>query len=508
MPIGTYVGRSCPTVPPLRDVMFRRPARSVLEAAVPAIDDRSLACVSKRLQNAQPLRIVFFGSSVTAGIRCKHTKQRSVNFPQQLQQLLEARYPLANVTIDVYGYPGASPSFMHACASTLMRTDGADMYVLEMTDNLSDGYAGVGKSIEALMAAVHERAPSAALVLLAPIPQRCVRALKRMKPFQHVPKTDASTTQILVEDCYSNSSVAASFEDVGAAHGITTISARHLVKEALFGNLAGATSTIGRYHYDAVHPNGAGHWELALALEHAIVRRAGTARIPSALQTSFCEPRLAGSLERANVFAPRQRPAGSMVCALGEDLQHYIVRASGWKFTVERNAQGLPKPGYIAVEPGATLDLCYRPDRKRSNKGMSNNVAVAWSLGYLMSYEHMGRARGECLGRGEGSSCTCGSRVFDAHWRLPVSQPHISRLKLLIHYARHDTSGSLVPEAARGMPDPVAAAAACPCTIRLTLLNETSSDAKKFKLVSLMSGFYTGTIVSDAVGWAARYGVM
>ena len=50
--------------------------------------------------------------------------------------------------------------------------------------------------------------------------------------------------------------------------------------------------------------------------------------------------------------------------------------------------------------------------------------------------------------------------------------------------------------------------AACPCVIRFTLLNTTDSDAHRFKLVSLMSGFYTGTIVSDAVGWAARYGIM
>ena len=38
--------------------------------------------------------------------------------------------------------------------------------------------------------------------------------------------------------------------------------------------------------------------------------------------------------------------------------------------------------------------------------------------------------------------------------------------------------------------------------------NATDSGEYKFKLVSLMSGFYTGTIVSDAVGWAARYGIM
>ena len=56
--------------------------------------------------------------------------------------------------------------------------------------------------------------------------------------------------------------------------------------------------------------------------------------------------------------------------------------------------------------------------------------------------------------------------------------------------------------------DMQSAASACPCVIRFTLLNATDSGGYKFKLVSLMSGFYTGTIVSDAVGWAARYDIM
>ena len=65
-----------------------------------------------------------------------------------------------------------------------------------------------------------------------------------------------------------------------------------------------------------------------------------------------------------------------------------------------------------------------------------------------------------------------------------------------------------MPEAALSQSDDAAAASACPCVIRFTLLNDTDSSEYKFKLVSLMSGFYTGTIVSDAVGWAARYGIM
>ena len=152
------------------------------------------------------------------------------------------------------------PSFMRACHSTLMRTDAADLYILEMTDNLSDGYEGVGKSVEGLMSAVRQRAPHAALILLAPIPQRCVRSLKRMKPFQHVPLDDDSTRMLLQRDCYSNDSVAASFEDVGRAHDIPTVSARLLIRDQLWRNPAMAGHIISKLHYDAVHRAG---WPLA-----------------------------------------------------------------------------------------------------------------------------------------------------------------------------------------------------------------------------------------------------
>ena len=157
-----YVGRSCPTVPPLTEVVYERPHAAALRAAVPTVADPALACVATRLAESRPVRLVFFGSSVTAGIRCVQTNPgRQVPFPQQLEQLLTNRFPRANISMDVYGYPGASPSFMRACHSTLMKTDAADLYVLEMTDNLADSYEGVGTVIENLMSALRQRAPAA-----------------------------------------------------------------------------------------------------------------------------------------------------------------------------------------------------------------------------------------------------------------------------------------------------------------------------------------------------------
>lgn len=448
--ISNYFGRSCLTVPPQHVGAYPRPTIEALRMAVPDIADGTLACFSTKLHRGAPVRMVFFGSSVTAGIVCKK-RERSVNFPQQLAQFLEDRLgPTVNLTMDVYGYPGASPHFMRACHSSLMQTDAADLYVIEITDNLSDGYASVALSIEGLMGAVRQRAPNAALLLLAPFQQRCVRAIKRLKPFQHIPKNAASTMHVLDTHCYSNDSVAASLEDVGSAHNVTFVSARHLVARERLNNPSLAHKIIGQLHYDAVHPNGMGHWQLAAALEYAILRNLPP-MAPASLEAAHgasarhhsmapasppkCIAPTRGTLELANRFASRKVSTEGMVCALGQELREHVLRASAWTYTVEHNKEGLPKPGYVAIEPGATLDLCHRPEielpRHASTEGsLHQTINVTWSFGYLMSHEHMGQVRSECLSRE--SSCSCGQHIFDAHWKLPVSQPRLSRLRLQI----------------------------------------------------------------------------
>ena len=138
------------------------------------------------------------------------------------------------------------------------------------------------------------------------------------------------------------------------------------------------------------------------------------------------------------------------MCALGPSLQPYVTPRSGWEYTVERNSQGVEKPGYVARAAGASLELCYRPPppsdarlEASARRGVAA-VSYAWSLGYLMSYEGMGRARGSCVG---GGACTCGARVFDAHWKRLTSQPHVSRLQLKYKFVR---GGGGAPAARRG----------------------------------------------------------
>ena len=104
-----------------------------------------------------------------------------------------------------------------------------------------------------------------------------------------------------------------------------------------------------------------------------------------------------------------------------------------------------------------------------------------------MSYEHMGKMRGECVH--SESSCTCGAREFMATGVTHFSAAHL-RLKLQIRYARRTATSSFVPERSLHLSDE-SAVASCPCKIRLTLLNDTDSGEHKFKLVSLMRAAFT-----------------
>ena len=165
-----------------------------------------------------------------------------------------------------------------------------------------------------------------------------------------------------------------------------------------------------------------------------------------------------------------------------------------------RNPQGVEKPGRArgGREPRAVLPPPPPSDAssRRARRGVAA-VSYAWSLGYLMSYEGMGRARGSCVGGGG----TCGARVFDAHWKRLTSQPHISRLQLKYKFVRGGGGGGAawVPAASLavgGVEGVGGAAARCPCVIRLEVLNETSSAGHKWKLVALMSASTRGTALA------------
>ena len=130
-----------------------------------------------------------------------------------------------------------------------------------------------------------------------------------------------------------------------------------------------------------------------------------------------------------------------------------------------------PKPGFIAYAAGATLEVCHPLPRT------STTDQAPWRFAFLTSYQQMGQARGECT-RG----CHCQSKVFDAHRPGLVSQPDVATLWPQAH------AGS----AYRAHQSAHAHDRACSCTIRLTVLNQTSSGKHKFKLIAVLAGFEPG----------------
>jgi hypothetical protein len=143
--VGAYVGRSCAVMPPLAFGASDVPDLAALADAAPYVDDPAMRCFASRLRRREPLHIAVFGTSVVAGNRCN--KQNGANFPQILMQLLDRRFPGGNLTLSTFGYPGASPTFLRACSDTLLPTQNADLYIIEMMDNLSGDYTGFGREV-------------------------------------------------------------------------------------------------------------------------------------------------------------------------------------------------------------------------------------------------------------------------------------------------------------------------------------------------------------------------
>jgi 4-amino-4-deoxy-L-arabinose transferase-like glycosyltransferase len=125
--------------------------------------------------------------------------------------------------------------------------------------------------VELLMGALRQRTPGAAIILLSPMLQSCTRGLKiprwkpynrtltwalilsltltltltRWKPFHTIPTDAAGTRQVLAK-CYRNDTVSAAFEDSGAAHSITTVSIRNLLRRRLWARPDDAAALVHR----------------------------------------------------------------------------------------------------------------------------------------------------------------------------------------------------------------------------------------------------------------------
>ena len=158
----------------------------------------------------------------------------------------------------------------------------------------------------------------------------------------------------------------------------------------------------------------------------------------------------AESPAKGNVADVTSRPHGftrePSICSVGPAVRKHVRNPSdGWRFVVEND-----KAGFLANTSGSTLQL-------QLDAGYAGSTLY---LGFLKSYEHMGKVRLSCH-----AGCACVPLDVDAH----DGKHHHSLsatakgVKLL---AANDTQSS-------------------PCVLHLRVANETRSDGHKFKVTSL-----------------------
>lgn len=449
--------------------------------------------------------------------------------PSQVRKLLRKRFPNTELNIAIHAYPGASPMYLAACIERLLPTR-ASAYVLEFADNQCDKDDCMRESADAvssIIAALRRRSPRAALLLLVPFPQSCARLLRE-------PSTVALGCERCLRARFSLAGRLEQLgrreelPTLSARHALaTSLRAACLSSVDASGSVSkNASVWVDEWMADSVHPSVRGHALLGKLVADALSDAGGATSLPcpahpaaSASERASASASAAAQGSQAAASSEElaarplpvallPRPHGGMtmttvpgawadaaaplswgegplantvhgafadetnaVCAVGGELSHHVRSTAGFKFVTERSAANASKPGLVATQAGAVLELCFAPPAAAVARG----ERFQWRLAYLQSHAGgMGTARGECV-RG----CTCRPATWDAHLSTrKVSQPVLGTLNV------HVTGGHAAPRAASPLSPP------CSCVVRLTVLNETRSGRHKFKLVALLSGFF------------------
>lgn len=427
------------------------------------------------------------GTSITAG----NFHARADRWVELLRGLLKHAYS-PNVTVHNYGWPGVSAGFMSGCLDRLMPKQ-ADLYIVEYagTESGAERVAQARGHIERVLLQLRQRSRPSALLVLAPLSPPCTRRLVRRGTRRGSRISVDEPLRARVSSCSSEDSLGGALQSLAAEYGamsvggIDTLRSLGLLTSAWLdapasaaqdANLTAALRTV--LDRDLLHPTARGNLALARAVARAVAERVRSAE--AAL------PRLAaGAHATGSSCSPGPPRAGRggrshAVCAVGPDMQALLAARRGWEYVVEVSRRGQPKPGYVSVAPGSTLDLCARPPSvppaRPPGAGRGGLAAPsAWQFGYLRSYSGMGVARGTCAG-----ACTCAPRDFDAH--QPAERSSVTVVsKLMVSFRA--AAGEAVGPAATAEP------ASCSCTVRLTVLNRTRSGGHRFKVTAVFSGF-------------------
>lgn len=445
-----------------------------LDAAISPSDE--IACALRRLRRSgRSPSVAILGSSITSG-RGKHGRALT-----PYGTLLPRLLPWSPGNVSAYGYPGASLMYLAACLRRFLPQHDADVYVIEVVDNMMIGgkeahrevQDAITHIIEELRARKRRNSGDAAVVVLLPLPQSCVAALRAAPPYGG-DMADMADIHKALASCLDQGggSLASAVEQTARETGVAVASMRLALASRLRVAVRAGHTALGRLldtsMDDKVHPNGVGHAWLAQLL----ARLLATASRPALVATAAGPPTTPCASAHAARLVNRSRRTSAFlrstaaVCAFGDELQPLVRSAQGWHFVEEPAGGGHTKPGFVSFDTGARLDVCFSPPRSAVHRGET----FEWQLAYLQSYDsRMGSARGQCV-----DGCACRDATWHGRIARRVSQPAMGKLTNIRVSKEGGGNGS------------------CPCVIRITSIGgEAPQAAAKFKIVAVMSGFFT-----------------
>jgi hypothetical protein len=518
-------------------------------ASLPPDTATNFAPLFRRLRRGLPVQTMAIGSSVTGamggcthglspncpnhcGGECYNIARRGSGWLRRFSDWLDVRWPVdhrnsstGRRSHSAYNGGKGATHFEHyaSCLDSYLPGGPVHLFVLEAT--LPPGAEACQaidrmKAIERLLETLHAREPRPAVLLLRSLcawdsqarGQACIfNALHGMAHRYGAPFVDLR---------------AASFEgDALRRHAQST-----------FGNSTPYPARVGRFTprallKDDIHPGPTGEAVIADVLAYALLRAQAVAR-----RAAFAAAAATGGTRRhssagAGAGVGDGAPRGATGVAAGNVTRRFtydcfafegwkqqsevltatkvfvggllrpahVPLSRGWAYTLRGdtvagspNEQAKLKPGLLATHAGAVAEVAVV--MKRRSSGGAQPFVV---LEYLRAARQMGRVNVSCL-----LGCSCASQVIDAHsaptrggrvFHGPAQHvAHVLRVQLLPSGRALRTGEEQAwPGRAEGAADdaePEATAEATTCTLRVALLNASSSDGHSFKLVGLQVG--------------------
>lgn len=424
-------------------------------------DGSRLRGVMQRLTTGQPVSVAIVGGSISAGATYTTLRGEKANWlwHRLFFDWMNMSFPHRANTHFNGALPASTPGYVESCI-TLHVPRAADLVFVEYAANFDNARA-YERLLRRLLG--YPRRPA---VLLLNMPYFFGAGLPRnINPNMPIGGRDLNFS------FHGTMSDETSITTLAQHYGVPSLSMRNALFHEVKAN-ATAHQRLTDVMLDRVHPAVLGH-QFAAALSVSFLRQqllqmSATDQLVPPSTASLAQPSRA---QLPPPMFPGNEDADRYVCVRGKELLPLVHSYGGWEYRVEGDRFSNPKPGLVATEPGKRLDLCWQPPPKWRR--------AAIKLGYLTSYEHMGRANYSCSGL-----CSCRVGVIDAYTKIKRSVHWVTSLSVA---ATQSQSPRQLRRESRGFLGRrrLADADSC-CMLSIsTMADPAGRDRHKFKVLSM-----------------------